>query len=49
VEKIFGWLKTVAGLRKTHNRGIARIGGTFTLATAAYNLVRMRNLVRVIT
>ena len=49
VEKIFGWLKTVAGLRKTHNRGIARIGGTFTLATAAYNLVRMRNLVPVIT
>jgi IS5 family transposase len=44
VEEIFGWLKTVAGLRKTRHRGIARVGWTFTFAAAAYNLVRMRNL-----
>src|SRR5260221_5623650 len=45
VEEIFGWLKTVAGLRKTRHRGIARVGWTF--AAAAYNLVRMRNLLPV--
>jgi IS5 family transposase len=41
VEEIFGWLKTVAGLRKTRHRGIARVGWTFTFAAAAYNLVRI--------
>ena len=49
VEEIFGWLKTVAGLRKTRHRGIARVGWTFTFAAAAYNLVRMRNLLLVAT
>ena len=48
-EEIFGWLKTVAGLRKTRHRGIARVGWTFTSAAAAYNLVRMRNLLPVAT
>jgi len=38
VEEIFGWLKTVAGLRKTRHRGIARVGWTFTFAAAAYDL-----------
>src|SRR5271154_6978912 len=49
VEEIFGWLKTVAGLRKTRHRGIGRVGWTFTFAAAAYNLVRMRNLLPVAT
>lgn len=44
VEEIFGWLKTVAGLRKTRHRGLLRVDWIFTLALAAYNLVRMRNL-----
>jgi transposase len=44
IEEIFGWLKTVAGLRKTRYRGVARVGWMFTFALAAYNLVRMRNL-----
>ncbi|MGH9477564.1 MAG: IS5 family transposase [Terriglobales bacterium] len=44
VEEIFGWLKTVANLRKTRHRGVARVGWMFTFAAAAYNLVRMRNL-----
>ncbi len=44
VEEFFGWLKTVAGQRKTKYRGIWRVGWIFTLAAAAYNLVRMRNL-----
>ena len=44
IEGIFGWLKTVAGLRKTRHRGVARVGWMFTFALAAYNLVRIRNL-----
>jgi len=44
IEEIFGWLKTVAGLRKTHHRGVARVGWMFSFALAVYNLVRMRNL-----
>ena len=44
VEEIFGWIKTIAGLRKTRHRGKQRVGWMFTFAAAAYNLVRMRNL-----
>src|SRR5215468_84684 len=44
VEEIYGWLKTVAGLRKTRHRGVPGVGWMFTLALAAYNLVRMRTL-----
>jgi len=45
VEEIFGWVKTVGGLRKTRHRGLALVDWMFTLALAAYNLVRMRNLI----
>ena len=44
IEEIYGWLKTVAGLRKTRHRGLAKVGWMFIFALAAYNLVRMRNL-----
>jgi transposase len=44
VEEIFGWLKTVAGLRRMRYRGKEKVDWMFTFATAAYNLVRMRNL-----
>jgi transposase len=44
IEEIFGWLKTIGGLRKTRHRGVARVGWMFTFALAAYNLVRVRNL-----
>jgi IS5 family transposase len=44
VEECFGWVKTVATLRKLRHRGIFRVGWVFTFAAAAYNLVRMRNL-----
>jgi hypothetical protein len=40
----FGWLKTIALLRKVRHRGIHKVGWVFTFAAAAYNLVRMRNL-----
>jgi len=45
VEEIFGWMKTVGNFRKTRHRGIDRVGWMFTLTAAAYNLVRIRNLV----
>jgi IS5 family transposase len=44
VEKVFGWLKTVALQRTTRFRGPDRVGWMFTFAAAAYNLVQMRNL-----
>jgi IS5 family transposase len=44
IEEAFGWLKTVALLRKTRHRGVARVAWMFTFAAAASNLVRMRNL-----
>jgi transposase len=44
VEEIFGWLKTVGMMRKTRHRGQQRVGWMFTLAAAAYNLIRIRNL-----
>ena len=45
VEEIFGWLKTVALMRKTRYRGREKVDWMFTFAAAAYNLTRMRNLV----
>ena len=44
IEEVFGWIKTVAGLRKTRHRGTVRVGWMFTFAAAAYNLVRIPNL-----
>jgi transposase len=44
IEETFGWLKTIALLRKVRHRGIFKVGWLFTFASAAYNLVRMRNL-----
>ena len=44
IEECFGWLKTIALMRKVRHRGIFKVGWVFTFAAAAYNLVRMRNL-----
>ena len=44
IEECFGWLKTIALLRKVRHRGVCKVNWIFTLACAAYNLVRMRNL-----
>jgi transposase len=44
IEESFGWLKTIALMRKVRHRGIFKVGWVFTFAAAAYNLVRMRNL-----
>ncbi len=44
IEEAFGWIKTVAGQRKTRFRGRGRVGWAFTFAAAAYNLVRLPRL-----
>lgn len=44
VEEIFGWMKTVGNYRAPKYRGVDRVGWHFTLVAAAYNLVRMRNI-----
>jgi hypothetical protein len=44
IEECFGWLKTIALMRKLRYRGVCKVHWIFTLACAAYNLVRMRNL-----
>jgi hypothetical protein len=46
VEEIFGWMKTVGVHRKTRFRGLQRVEWGFTLTMAAYNLVRMSNLLQ---
>jgi transposase len=43
-EEIFGWTKTIAGLRKTRFRGAARTELYALLVGAAYNLLRMSRL-----
>jgi transposase len=44
VEEAFGWAKTVAGLRKMRHRGLPKVDWQFTLVMAAYDLVRLPNL-----
>jgi len=45
IEEAFGWMKTVAGLRKTRFKGRPKVDWAFTLAAAAYNLVRAPKLI----
>jgi transposase len=44
IEEAFAWVKTIAGQAKTRFRGTARVGWAFTLAAAAYNLIRLPKL-----
>jgi transposase len=45
IEEVFGWMKTIAMMRKTRHRGVDRVGWAFRFAATAYNLVRMRKLI----
>ena len=45
IEEAFGWIKTVAGLRKTKLRGLPKVDWAFTFAAVADNLVRVPKLV----
>jgi transposase len=44
IEEVFGWMKSVGGLRKLRHRGGARVNWQFLFTAAAYNLVRLRQL-----
>jgi hypothetical protein len=39
IEECFGWLKTIALMRKVRHRGVSKVHWSFTLACAAFNLV----------
>jgi transposase len=45
IEQVFGWMKTIAGLRKLRHRGGLLADWIVTFAAAAYNLIRLRRLV----
>jgi transposase len=49
IEEVFGWIKSAAGLAKVKLRGRARVDAAFTLALAAYNLIRLPKLLAVPT
>jgi len=42
-------MKTIGGLRKTKLRGLPRVDWAFSFIAAAYNLVRVPNLIAVMT
>jgi transposase len=44
IEQVFGWMKTVGGLRKLRHRGGALVDWIVTFTAAAYNLTRLRTL-----
>ena len=44
VEQVFGWMKTIGGLRKLRHCGRDRVNWIVTFTAAAYNLVRLRTL-----
>jgi transposase len=44
IEQVFGWMKTIGGLRKLRHCGGERVDWIVTFTAAAYNLVRLRTL-----
>lgn len=44
IEEVFGWIKASAGLGKIKLRGRDRVDAAFTMALAAYNLIRLPKL-----
>ena len=44
IEQVFGWMKTIGGLRKLRHAGGERVDWIVTFTAAAYNLVRLRTL-----
>jgi transposase len=44
IEEVFGWIKASAGLAKVKLRGRRKVEAAFTLALAAYNLIRLPRL-----
>jgi transposase len=44
IEPAFGWLKTIAWIRKVKLRGLAKVDWLFVFASAAFNLIRLPKL-----
>jgi hypothetical protein len=44
IEQVFGWMKTIGGLRKLRHRGGELVDWIVTVTAAAYNLIRLRTL-----
>ena len=44
IERVFGWLKPLAGLRKVKLRGLDKVDSLFVFACAAFNLRRLPRL-----
>lgn len=44
IEPAFGWLKTIAWMRKVTLRGLAKVDWLFVFASAAFNLIRLPKL-----
>jgi len=49
IEEVFGWIKSSAGLAKVKLRGRSGVDAAFTMALAAYNLIRLSELLSVLT
>ena len=49
IEEAFGWIKSVAGMRRIKLRGLPKVDWAFTFAAAAYNLVRAPKLLATAT
>jgi hypothetical protein len=46
MEEVFGWMKSIGLFPKMRHPGLERVEWMFTFTAAAYNLVRIRNLMR---
>jgi hypothetical protein len=46
IEPAFGWLKTIAWIRKVKLRGLANVDWLFVFASAAFNLIRLPKLLK---
>ncbi len=44
IEKVFGWMKPIAGLKKVKLRGLRKVGWLLQFASAAYSLLRIPKL-----
>jgi len=44
IEPAFGWLKTIAWIRKVKLRGLANVDWLLVFASAAFNLIRLPKL-----
>ena len=49
IEQVFGWVKSVGGLRRSRFRGKRRTQLAAYMVGAAYNLLRLNKLLRVAT